>query len=173
MALSLLGSILIAALQRVDVLQSSRHVRIEVNGVEVANTTRPRLLFETSLPIRYYIPKTDCKVELLTPSGTSTQCPYKVRPVSVVRVPRRASEPGLTHARSLQGVASYYHVNLPSGETLEDIVWWYRTPQLECAEIKGHAAFTNEKVDIYLDGVLQPRPESPWASKRASAIVPV
>ncbi len=56
---------------------------------------------------------------------------------------------------------------------MEDIVWWYRTPQLECAEIKGCAAFYNEKVDIYIDGELQPRPESPWASKRASAVVPV
>ncbi|RDX57388.1 DUF427-domain-containing protein [Lentinus brumalis] len=134
--------------KRVDVLHSSRHVRVEVNGVEVANTTRPRLLFETSLPIRYYIPKTDCKLELLAPSESSTQCPYK-------------------------GIASYYNVNLPTGEVVEDIVWWYRTPQLECAEIKGCAAFYNEKVDIYIDGELQPRPESPWASKRASAVVPV
>ena len=87
----------------------------------------------------------------------------------------------LAHATSLagtdrlraQGTASYYSVRLPTGETLEDIVWWYRTPQLECAEIKGCVAFYNEKVDIYVDGELQPRPESPWASKRASAIVPV
>ena len=45
----------------------------------MANTKQPRLLFETSLPIRYYIPKTDCKLELLAPSATSTACPYKVR----------------------------------------------------------------------------------------------
>nr|VWO99165.1 BAH/PHD-containing protein [Ganoderma boninense] len=134
--------------KRVDVLQSSRHIRVEVNGVEVANSTRPRLLFETSLPVRYYIPTTDCKLELLGPSETSTQCPYK-------------------------GVAGYYHINLPSGDVLEDLVWYYRTPQLECAEIRGCVAFYNEKVDIYLDGVLQPRPESPWASKRASAVVSV
>ena len=66
----------------------------------------------------------------------------------------------LAHATSLagtdrlraQGTASYYSVRLPTGETLEDIVWWYRTPQLECAEIKGCVAFYNEKVDIaYLD----------------------
>lgn len=70
---------LILALQRVDVLQSSRHVRVEVNGVEVANTTKPRLLFETFLPVRTYIPKTDCRVDLLRPSETTTACPYKVR----------------------------------------------------------------------------------------------
>lgn len=49
-----------------------------MNGVEVANTTRPRLLFETSLPTRYYIPKPDCKLDLLVPSELTTQCPYKV-----------------------------------------------------------------------------------------------
>ena len=73
----------------------------------------------------------------------------------------------------IQGVASYYNVQLPSGDVHDDIVWYYRTPQLECAEIKGCVAFYNEKVDTYLDDVLQPRPESPWASKRASAVVPV
>ncbi|KAL0579054.1 hypothetical protein V5O48_002947 [Marasmius crinis-equi] len=51
--------------KRVDVLQSSRHIRVEVNGVEVANTHRPRFLYETGLPIRTYIPKTDCKLDLL------------------------------------------------------------------------------------------------------------
>ena len=49
-------------------------------------------------------------------------------------------------------------------------MWWYRTPQLECAEIRGCVAFYNEKLDIYVDGVLQPRPLTP-ASKRASAVV--
>ncbi|KAH9945365.1 uncharacterized protein BXZ73DRAFT_38877 [Epithele typhae] len=129
--------------KRVDVLHSSRRVRVEVNGVEVASTTRPRILYETSLPIRYYIPKTDCKLELLIPSSSSTECPYK-------------------------GVASYYNIHLPSGESFEDLVWYYRTPQLECAEIKGCLAFYNEKVDIYVDDVLQPRPQRP-GSKRASA----
>ncbi|KAI0368682.1 DUF427-domain-containing protein [Pilatotrama ljubarskyi] len=139
--------------KRVDVLQSSRHVRIEINGVEVANTTRPRLLFETSLPVRYYIPKPDCKLNRLIPSETTTQCPYKAL------------------YSLLAGIANYYNVQLPSGEVVQDIVWWYRTPQLECAEIKGCVAFYDEKVDVFVDGVLQPRPESPWAaSRRASAI---
>ncbi|KAI9000603.1 DUF427-domain-containing protein [Trametes punicea] len=135
--------------KRVDVLQSSRHVRVEINGVEVANTTRPRLLFETSLTVRYYIPKPDCKLNLLVPSKTTTQCPYK-------------------------GIANYYSVQLPSGDIVNDVVWWYRTPQLECAEIKGCVAFYNEKVDIYVDGVLQARPESPWSSsRRGSRMQPV
>ena len=60
-------------------LQSSRHVRVEVDGVEVANTQKPRLLFETGLPVRTYIPKTDCRMDLLEPSELHTECPYKVR----------------------------------------------------------------------------------------------
>lgn len=63
-----------------DVLQSSRHVRVVVNGVEIANTTKPRLLFETSLPVRTYIPKTDVRMDLLSPTDLTTACPYKVRP---------------------------------------------------------------------------------------------
>ncbi|KAF9813517.1 hypothetical protein IEO21_05554 [Rhodonia placenta] len=124
--------------KRVDVLQSSRHVRVEVNGVELANTTKPRLLFETGLPVRTYIPKTDCRVDLLKPSQLTTECPYK-------------------------GVANYYNVSISSGETFENIVWWYRVPQPECVDIKGFVAFYDEKVDVWVDGELQPRPRSPWS----------
>ncbi|EJD06922.1 DUF427-domain-containing protein [Fomitiporia mediterranea MF3/22] len=124
--------------KRVDVLQSSRHVRIEVNGVEVANTHKPRLLFETGLPIRTYIPKTDCRLDLLEPSSLTTQCPYK-------------------------GVASYYSVRLPkNGNLVEDIVWWYRSPLAECIDIKGYAAFYDEKVDVWVDGEKQERPKTPF-----------
>lgn len=65
--------------KRVDVLSSSRHVRVEVDGVVVAETRRPRLLFETSLRVRTYIPLVDCRQDLLVPSETSSECPYKVR----------------------------------------------------------------------------------------------
>ncbi|KAH8100061.1 hypothetical protein BXZ70DRAFT_893950 [Cristinia sonorae] len=121
--------------KRVDVLQSSRHVRVELNGVELANTTKPRLLFETSLHVRTYIPKTDCNLALLRPSDLTTQCPYK-------------------------GVANYYSVHLPDGTVAENVVWWYRTSQLECSDIKGYVAFYDEKLDVYVDGVLQKRPVS-------------
>jgi len=121
--------------KRVDVLQSARHVRVEVNGVEVANTTKPRLLFETGFPVRTYIPKTDTRVDLLVPSTLTSHCPYK-------------------------GIANYYSVRVPGqdgaeSQLVENIVWWYRTPQLECAEIKGYVAFWDEKVDVWVDGEKQ------------------
>ncbi|PSR79025.1 hypothetical protein PHLCEN_2v7212 [Hermanssonia centrifuga] len=118
--------------KRVDVLQSSRHIRIELNGQELANTTKPRLLFETGLQVRTYVPKTDCRMDLLAQSELTTACPYK-------------------------GIANYCHVRLPDGTVSEDSVWWYRTPQLECAEIKGFLAFYDEKFDVWVDGVLQKR----------------
>ena len=62
---------------RVDILASSRHVRIEVDGVTVAESAQPRILFETGLPPRYYIPLTDVRMDLLRPSAAQTHCPYK------------------------------------------------------------------------------------------------
>ncbi|KAK2460245.1 hypothetical protein APHAL10511_007634 [Amanita phalloides] len=119
--------------KRIDILQSSCHVRVEINGVEVANTRAPRFLYETMLPIRTYIPKVDCRLDLLEESSLTTQCPYK-------------------------GEANYYHVKLPAQEKAENVVWWYKTALPECASIKGYLAFYDEKVDVWIDGQRQSRP---------------
>ncbi|WP_433242924.1 DUF427 domain-containing protein [Streptosporangium sp. CA-135522] len=115
---------------RVDVLPSSRHVRVEVDGVTVADSRSPRILFETGLPPRYYLPKTDVRLDLLTPTDTATRCPYK-------------------------GTAEYWSVN---GHA--DLAWSYRTPLEESRRIAGLVAFYDEKVDVYVDDVLQERPKS-------------
>jgi uncharacterized protein (DUF427 family) len=119
---------------RVDILASSRHVRVEVDGVTVADSVRPHILFETGLPPRYYVPLSDVRTELLRPSGTQTHCPYK-------------------------GTASYWSVQTAQG-LREDLVWIYRTPLPESQKIAGLACFYNEKVDVYLDGEPQPRPRT-------------
>jgi len=119
---------------RVDVLASSRHIRVELDGVTLAESHQPRILFETGLPPRYYLPITDYDQALLHPSATETHCPYK-------------------------GTAGYYSVKL--GDTLHpDLIWIYRAPFPESQKIAGLAAPYNEKVDIYLDGVLQDRPKT-------------
>ena len=119
---------------RVDILASSRHVRIEVDGVTVAESGQPRILFETGLPPRYYLPLTDLRMDLLLPSTRQTHCPYK-------------------------GTAGYWSVD--TGEAVhEDIVWIYRMPLPESQKIAGLACFYNEKVDLYLDGELQERPRT-------------
>jgi uncharacterized protein (DUF427 family) len=64
--------------KRIQIFESSKHVRVEIDGVEVASTSHPKLLYETGLPVRTYIPHTDVRLELLRPSDLITSCPYKV-----------------------------------------------------------------------------------------------
>ena len=122
---------------RVDVLSSSRHVQVRVGGVLVAESSRPRLLFETGLPVRYYLPKLDARRELLVPSPTRSRCPYK-------------------------GEAVYWSVQA-GGELAEDIVWSYPAPIPEAPKLENLLAFYNEKTDITVDGVLQERPATKWS----------
>ncbi|MFQ5937194.1 MAG: DUF427 domain-containing protein [Acidiferrobacterales bacterium] len=122
---------------RVDVLHSSRHIKVVIDDVAVAETERPRLLFETGLPTRFYIPRQDVCMGLLGQSDTVTHCPYK-------------------------GEAHYYSVTI--GDTVrKDIVWYYRYPVPECTKIQDLLCFFNEKVDIYEDAERLPRPTSPWS----------
>ncbi len=122
---------------RVDVLASSRRVQVMVDGVELADSTRPHILFETGLPPRYYVPLSDVRTELLVPSDRVTQCPYK-------------------------GTATYWSVQ--AGERrYDDFVWMYRSPLAESAKIAGMACFYNEKVDLIVDGVPQERPRTPFS----------
>ncbi|MGA7419372.1 MAG: DUF427 domain-containing protein [Acidimicrobiales bacterium] len=120
--------------KRVDILASSRHVVVEVDGQVVADSDQPRILFETGLPPRYYMPLTDVRMDLLRPSPTQTQCPYK-------------------------GTATYWSL-LVDGNEHEDVVWIYRSPLAESQKVSGLACFYNEKVDITLDGVRQDRPRT-------------
>jgi hypothetical protein len=48
---------------RIDILNSSRHVEVRVEGITVADSHQPRILFETSLPPRYYLPLTDVRLD--------------------------------------------------------------------------------------------------------------
>jgi len=64
---------------RVDVRQGSDHVRVLAGGEILADTARPKLLFETGLPTRWYIPPQDVRTGLLIESDTTTVCPYKGR----------------------------------------------------------------------------------------------
>jgi uncharacterized protein (DUF427 family) len=117
---------------RVDILPSSRHLRVLVAGEVVATSHRPWLLFETGLPVRYYLPKLDVRMELLEPTDSQTRCPYK-------------------------GEASYWSVRA-GGTVHTDLAWSYPRPLPESTRVAGLVAFYNEKVDIEIDGVLQERP---------------
>jgi len=122
---------------RVDILASSRRVRVEIDGVTVADSRSPRILFETGLPPRYYLPLTDVRTDLLRPSNSQSHCPYK-------------------------GTAAYWSVD--TGTSVhEDVVWIYRTPLAESQKIAGLAAFYDEKVDVFIDEVAQRRPHTKFS----------
>jgi uncharacterized protein (DUF427 family) len=119
---------------RIDILASSRHVRVEVDGLTIAESTSPRLLFETGLPVRYYLPKTHARMDLLVPSATVTHCPYK-------------------------GRAEHWSARTDE-DIHEDLAWSYRAPLPESQRIAGLITFYNEKVDLYVDGAHQQRPST-------------
>jgi uncharacterized protein (DUF427 family) len=110
---------------------------VEIDGVTVAESGQPRILFETGLPPRYYLPLTDVRMDLLRPSDSQSHCPYK-------------------------GTAGYWSVDTGHG-VHPDVVWIYRLPLPESQKVAGLACFYNEKVDLYLDGELQGRPRTQFS----------
>lgn len=113
---------------RVDILGSSREVRVELDGVELARSSQPRVLFETGLPPRYYLPKTDVRLDLLEPSETVTRCPYK-------------------------GAADHLSARTAGG-VVQDVAWTYPAPLPESSRIAGLVSFYDRKVKVYVDGQL-------------------
>lgn len=97
--------------KRIDVLRSSRDVRVEVNGVVLAKSSRTMMLIETSLPVRWYLPRRDVRMDLLTPSDKRTVCAYK-------------------------GVASYL-----SADEAPDVAWFYPDPLHDALPVKDLVCF--------------------------------
>jgi uncharacterized protein (DUF427 family) len=121
---------------RVDVVPSSRHVRVEIGGQTVADSRRPLLLFETGLPTRYYLPQEDVRMDLLEPTQSSSICPYK-------------------------GTASYWRL---AGDAGRDVAWAYQDPIAEAPRIRGLISFFNERIDaLYVDDDLQEKPRTNWS----------
>jgi uncharacterized protein (DUF427 family) len=124
---------------RVDAIRSSRHVRVEIGGVVLAETTAPVLLFETGLPTRHYIQRTDVDFAALEHTDTQTYCPYK----------------GTT--------SDYWSARI--GDALHrDIAWSYAYPSAQVLQIAGLVAFYDEKVDTFYDGVPVARPRTKFSA---------
>ena len=119
--------------KRIDIRRSSRHVRVEVEGELLADSTRPLLLFETGLPVRYYLPREDVRMDLLEPSDHRTVCAYK-------------------------GEASHLSAN-----DAENVAWTYPDPAHDKPELRDTIAFYNENIDITVDGELLERPITQWS----------
>ena len=116
---------------RVDALRSQRHVRVELDGVLLAESSTPVILFETGLPARTYLPRTDVAWDALVPSDTSSDCPYK-------------------------GTTTAYW----STATTPDVAWSYAFPTQAVAAVAGLVAFFAELVDVTVDGTLKARPQT-------------
>ena len=119
--------------KRIDILASTRHVRVEWKGRLLAESAQPLLLFETLLPVRFYLPPADVVVDL-EPTDTVSYCAYK-------------------------GRASYFSV--PDGPA--DVAWTYHQPLREAEPVTEHVAFFDERVDVIVDGRRRERPVTPWS----------
>jgi uncharacterized protein (DUF427 family) len=125
----------------ITILPSSRDVRVELDGVVLAESRRARLLYEgVLLPMRAYVPREDVLVDLL-PSPTRTQCGHK-------------------------GEATYWSVEI-DGATHEDVAWTYVTPSRRVSEIAGLVAFFSERVDLVIGGDALGRAVTPWSVRDA------
>ena len=106
-------------------------------AVALGLSRRPTILFETGLPERYYLPKSDVRMDLLTATDSSSACPYK-------------------------GWANYWSVTVGDAAH-DDIAWGYRTPLPESEAVGGLVCFYNERVDIEVDGVALERPRTKFS----------
>ena len=120
---------------RVDAIRSSRHIRVELDGVVLAESAAPVLLFETGLPTRHYVQRTDVFFAHLEHSDTVTYCPYK-------------------------GTTSGYWSAVVGGKAHRDIAWSYAYPSPQVLQIAGLVAFYDERVDTFLDGEPLARPRT-------------
>lgn len=121
---------------RIDIRNTLRVIRISLNGEILAETGRGRLLYETGLPVRFYVPRQDVRAKL-TPSETMTQCAYK-------------------------GTAQYYSP-IVADAPAKDLAWSYEQPLIDAEEVRGYIAFFDERVDVTIDGVARARPQTPWS----------
>jgi uncharacterized protein (DUF427 family) len=122
---------------RVDILESSRRVRVEIEGTVLAESSHPHVLFETGLPPRWYLPKVDVRMDLLVPTPSVSHCPYK-------------------------GRAEYWSAKI-GDHLIDDVAWSYRTPLPESEKVAGMIAFYNERVDLVIDDEVQARPRTPFS----------
>lgn len=123
--------------KRVETLRSSRHVSVTIGDEVVAESNRPVLLLETHLPTRYYLPREDVRLDLLSATENVSMCPYK----------------GTTDA----------YWSFPGPPEVRNVAWSYAQPLPAVAAIADRVAFYNELVDLRVDGVLLERPVSAFS----------
>jgi uncharacterized protein (DUF427 family) len=109
---------------RVDVHASARPVRVSVGDDLVAETRRPVLVFETSMPVRAYVPRGDLVSGHLAPSATRATSPY-------------------------MGDATHWHVHA-GGRQFPDAAWSYELPIAEAMKVAGYVCFEADGITVEL-----------------------
>jgi uncharacterized protein (DUF427 family) len=122
---------------RLELRNTSRAVRVELDGELLAESSQALVLFEATLPARWYLPQEDVRAELTPNHDIRTGCAYK-------------------------GWASYYDVGI--GDRTEPfLAWYYEDPLDDVERIRGLVCFFNERVDLFVDDELQERPMTRWS----------
>jgi uncharacterized protein (DUF427 family) len=98
-------------------------ITVSIGGRVLADTREALTVHEASYPPVYYIPRKDVDMSLLERTDHATYCPYK-------------------------GECSYYSIPL-GGERSANAVWTYEDTYPAVAEIKGHLAFYQDRVDAF------------------------
>jgi uncharacterized protein (DUF427 family) len=124
---------------RVDARESTRHVVVQANGTVLADSHRPHIVFETTLPVRFYLPREDVRMDLLEPTDKRTWCAYK-------------------------GQASYF-----SAPDAPNIAWTYPEPLVDAPPIRDLVCFFNEFVELTIDDERWEQPDTQWSRERAGA----
>jgi uncharacterized protein (DUF427 family) len=112
---------------RIEIADSDAHVRVEVDGVTVAETRSARVLRETGLPPRWYLPLADVDPDVLHASEFGSHCPFK-------------------------GDASYYDVEVGGGVRRSNLIWTYAEPIPGAAAIAGMLSFYPDRAAVFVDG---------------------
>jgi uncharacterized protein (DUF427 family) len=100
-------------------------VRASVDGKQVFDTTRAKLLREGRLEPRVYVPVEDLNKAVLEPSDHSTHCPFK-------------------------GDASYWSIRV-GDRLVENAIWTYPKPIDSAPWLEGYASVYREKVDDWVE----------------------
>lgn len=114
---------------RVMATQSPRHVRVLLGDVLLADSRAAFLVEESGHDPVWYFPPNDVDEHHLTPTETSSYCPFK-------------------------GHASYWSISV-GGQSVPDAVWAYLAPFDECRALAGYYAFYPDQVRIEVDGAVQ------------------
>lgn len=107
---------------RVDVRESHRLVQVRIGLSIVAESTSAMVLSEAGLQNRWYLPRDDVRLDLFSPSNTSTHCPYK-------------------------GQTTYWNF---TGDDVDvaDVAWSYEEPFDDSRRIGDHVSFDGEHVTV-------------------------